>query len=378
MQSIATIFGLCLFATQGSALFLGMNASSRSGCAQNPNEVSYGKDKCRCIGIDNLKGYFATQEDFHHVQRPAETGASCAAWEDGLHPKCKGNMPPQWCKQEWCYVDPCSCGLDVLPKQTTLGLTYQGSAAYWSYSTCGSTDFFSADLSDACVNQKNEGACGKLDKCAWDGNQCGGKEVLKTCKEAAKKDEAVHGDDDCRCIGLAGRGAGKSFMHIDEQKLVEYPANVGSTCEAWEGDTHPDCLKDGDKPAWCSSKWCFVDPCKCKTASPPLAVMPANSYMRFQGKTAYWSYATCGSKDTWSSSHKGKYCISQKTEKECSKLDKCAWNGKDCLGKALVSICEKQEASGVLGMESPLPSGTFSIVPMKSLIVVLFAFAWAQ
>merc|ERR1719217_1918567 len=51
-------------------------------------------------------------------------------------------------------------------------------------------------------------------------------------------------------------------MYMDEKNLLTYSPNVGATCQAWESTTHPDCLKDGDKPSWCSEKWCFVDPCK--------------------------------------------------------------------------------------------------------------------
>jgi len=357
---------------------LGANMSTlRGNCGKNPTTGStYGKDKCRCVGIDNLKGYYATQENYHHVQRTSEAGASCAAWDKGMHPKCRGSVVPQWCQQSWCYVDPCSCDLGVLPKQSVAGVEYHGSAAYWSYNTCGGTDFFSQEMSpDACVNQKTEGACSGKPKCAWDGKQCGGKEVLKTCKEAAKLDKTVHGNDDCRCVGLGGKTNGKAFLYINDKKMVPYSPNVGSTCQAWEKNAHPDCMKkDGKKPSWCSEKWCFVDPCKCKSGN-PMAVMPANSFMRFQGKTAYWSYATCGSADSWTTERKSMYCPTQKSKAACVSLDKCSWDGKRCLGKALVEICAKQESTGVLGVEAPLPSSAMNRFPLKTLFVVLGALA---
>jgi hypothetical protein len=375
MSSIVLTFGV--LATQSAAmsvLLKGNSSQLRAQCAKNPNGPSYGNDKCRCVGIDNFKGYYALQEDFHHVQHTMETGASCDAWDKGMHPKCRGTVPPAWCNQKWCYVDPCSCDIEVLPKQTVLGIQYQGSLAYWSYSTCGGTDFFSEDMApDSCAMQKTEGQCGINPDCAWNGKECGGKEVVKTCKEAEKKDAAVYGEEDCRCVGLGGKEVGKSFMHVNDKDLVQYAPNAGATCQAWESTTHPDCLKDGEKPSWCSQKWCFVDPCKCKTKSPPMAVMPANRFMRFQGKTAYWSYDTCGSTNTWAADHKEKYCISQKTQEECMKLDKCSWDGKSCLGKALVDICAKQEATGVLGVEAPLPSSA-SFAPLR---VALCLLGWA-
>lgn len=355
MYSLTTSVGFALLATRTAAMsaVLGSNASNlRSSPIQ---QTSYGKDPCPCVGIDNLKGYYASQEDYYHVQRPVEAGASCEAWDDAKHPACRGSMPPQWCSQSWCYVDPCNCKLDVVPKMSTAGIKYQGNDAYWSYNTCGGTDFFTADASyspDACVAQKKAGDCTKNDKCAWDGKQCMGKQAAATCD--AKRDEAVHGQDDCRCVGLDGRTTGKAFMYITEEEQTAYPPSVGATCNAWEMDSHPECKKDGAKPTWCSAKWCFVDPCKCKAAIPPKTVMGPNRGMRFQGKTAFWSYATCGSKDTWTKAHSGKYCIFHDTEEKCAKQDRCAWNGKDCLGKALVNICKKQQETGILGMEAPL------------------------
>jgi hypothetical protein len=382
MMQIMVIVGIGVLTTHTEAMtaVLGTNTSSlRAKCAKNPNGPSYGNDKCRCVGMDNLKGYYALQEDFHHVQHSMETGASCAAWDKGMHPKCRGTVPPQWCTQKWCYVDPCSCDLEIAPKQTVLDITYQGSLAYWSYNTCGSTDFYSqGEIPDACVNQKTQGECSKQSKCAWNGQECADKGIAKTCTELAKKDETAHGLEDCRCVGLGGKETGKAFLYVSDNHLVEYPANVGATCGAWESTTHPDCLKDGAKPAWCAEKWCFVDPCKCKTATPPMAVMPANRNVRFQGKTAYWTYATCGSTNSWVSDNKGSYCISQESEAECVKLDKCAWDGKSCLGKALVDICARQEATGVLGVEAPLPSGALSRAPLKGLFVILAAVATMQ
>merc|ERR1719446_1912336 len=99
------------------------------------------------------------------------------------------------------------------------GTQYQGAAAYWSYSTCGDMDFFSQEVEGACINQKTEGECAKQSKCAWNGKECAGKEVVETCKENTKKDESVHGEEDCRCVGLGGKDIGKAFMHINEKEV---------------------------------------------------------------------------------------------------------------------------------------------------------------
>jgi len=338
-------------------------------------ESLYGNNKCRCIGIDNLKGYYATNLGYHHVQYPQEAGASCAAWDKTADKRCEGPFPPKWCSQKWCYVDPCSCDLDILPKQTEAGVEYQGSPAYWSYATCGGTDFFSDSVKGACVNQKTEGDCTKQSKCAWNGKQCGGKEVIKTCKEAAKKDESVHGEEDCRCIGLGGKDVGKAFLYMNGQDLLRYPSNVGSTCQAWEGAAHPDCLKDGEKPSFCTQKWCFVDPCKCKTKVPPKAVMKSNRHMRFQGKTAYWSSGTCGSTDHWSSKFQGDSCASLSTEASCSANADCAWTGKECWQKDIHQMCNSQAATGMIEAMPAVPGGSHA-VKLSTLMFLPFAAAF--
>lgn len=377
MQCLSAALWLGLVAVKAKAAILGANVSHlRNYAKSSAVQASYGEDSCPCVGIDNLKGYYATQLDFYHVQYSAETGSSCAAWDDGKHPDCRSSVPPQWCKQSWCYVDPCNCKLDVLPKQTKVGVEYQGSPAYWSYKTCGGNDLYTQEMSpDACVMQKTQGDCSKSSKCAWNGKQCGGKEVIESCQNAKKLDASIYGEEDCRCVGLGGRDTGKAFMHVNEKDLVAYPANVGSTCSAWEMDSHPDCMKDGEKPAWCSAKWCFVDPCKCSAAQPPKTVMGANKEMRFQGKTAYWSATTCGSKGM-DDTRADKYCVGQKTEAECANMekDRCAWDGKKCLGYALVNICKKQQETGIIGMESPLMGGTRGHYLVTSILVVVLMF----
>merc|ERR1719486_1492425 len=146
MQNLAITVLLGLLATEGAAMtaFLGMNMSRSGGrCENKPQGSLHGKNECRCVGVNDLKGYFAVQINYRHIQYPADLGASCAAWDQGTHPECKEGVPPQWCTQKWCYVDPCSCNLEVLPKVTSTDIKYQGQPAYYSYTTCGGMDFWS-------------------------------------------------------------------------------------------------------------------------------------------------------------------------------------------------------------------------------------------
>lgn len=355
--------------------FLGANIS-RKHCkrdaAKIPGISSYGKNACPCVGIDNLPGFFATQVDSHHVQYPLDLGASCQKWDQNYHPACKAAMPPSWCQQGWCYVDPCHCDLPVVPKKTTYGLNFQGHPAYWSYNTCGATDFFTADVSESsCIAQKEQSACLKNPECGWDGKQCLGKEALAVCDAKLSLDTATHGREDCRCVGHYGHKNGRAALYIDETRQASYDPGVGATCGAWEKETHPDCLKDGQTPSFCMEKWCFVDPCKCSGGVPPRTVMSANGDLRYQGKTVYWSYDTCGSKDQWSGSMEGEYCVTQTTEAGCKKLEKCVWNEGKCIGRALAEICVKQKETGVLGVEVFSDSST--VKPFAALLAMLGA-----
>jgi hypothetical protein len=115
-----------------------------------------------------------------------------------------------------------------------------------------------------------------------------------------------------------------------------------------------------------------VDPCKCNLAKPPSAVMTANAYERYQGKTAFFSYETCGSTDLWTDTLKTEYCHTYTTEATCEKLDKCMWTGGKCTPTAIGKICAEQKASGILGIEAGGvdAGGAFEFRPIACLLLV--------
>merc|ERR1719162_1457980 len=117
------------------------------------------------------------------------------------------------------------------------------------------------------------------------------------------------GNDACKCIGINLNG---SFPLKVENDTVEYPAKAGSYCEAWDDNRYPGC-ESYKSPDWCSSKWCYVDPCTCSLQTPPKKSV--TSFM-WQGKPLYWSYATCGGKDTFSEGN-DKACVNKKEEDGC-------------------------------------------------------------
>jgi hypothetical protein len=300
----------------------------KAGELKTEEPENYGNEDCRCVGIDNLEGEtIATVAEGKKESYPADLGARCEAWDLDNHPKCPG---ASWCKQQWCYVDPCKCKLGVAPKAATYipGAKYQGKPVHFSYATCDAKDSYTAEE----------------DKKTF-------KQIEKTCAVEVNHDK--WGDEACPCVGV-GPQPGTTKVFIKDKK-VEYPADTGAMCNSWDADNHPDCQVDS--PAdWFSAAWFYVDPCNCKLPSPPKTsgYLPESSY---QGKPVYYSYAACGAEDGYTSGSK-EACVNQKKEGACQKLDKCAWDGKTCLGKELVSICaadaKKSSAFGLKGVTALL------------------------
>lgn len=192
----------------------------------------------------------------------------------------------------------------------------------------------------ACVNQHDEGSCNRMDKCAWDSaeTRCMGKEVHGEC-EMKDPMQGSH-DPPCECIGINGL-YGATDVNVNDagepEKLAKYPMSVGSACWAWDWAHHPDCTGPSP-PSWCSKKWCYVSPCGCKLESSPKRSHYFPDVV-WQGRPLYYSYATCGEKDTWTAKEFTKACPNQKTEFACKEVPECGWTGKECLGKELVEEC---------------------------------------
>jgi len=277
-----------------------------------------GHEDCRCIGINELEGEtIATLKDGSKVAYPADLGGQCSAWDLDRHPSCPG---ASWCKQKWCYVDPCKCkNVGVAPKVSVYlkDAQYQGKPVHFSYATCGGKDSYSSESE----KKKSE------------------KAIAQTC--AVEVDSKKWGAENCRCIGVSPQPGTTKVMI--KGKHVDFPADTGAVCNAWEKDNHPECDSD-DAPDWCGQSWCYVDPCSCTLPTPPktTSYLPESTYLE---KPIYYSYATCGGKDSWTAGNK-KACVNQKTPAACAKNDKCAWTGKECLGKELVNVCGLEEKSG--------------------------------
>ncbi|CAJ1406484.1 unnamed protein product [Effrenium voratum] len=157
-------------------------------CKKKVDTKKWGNEKCRCIGLDNVPGAANVSIAGKEVPYPADAGATCDIWDAKRHPDCTGDKPPEWCKQAWCYVDPCECQLEETPKTSSYlpkGFG-NGKPVYFSYAACGADDAFTKSNPTACVNQKSSGNCTKLEKCAWAEEKCVGKELVEVCGGAGR------------------------------------------------------------------------------------------------------------------------------------------------------------------------------------------------
>lgn len=140
-------------------------------------------------------------------------------------------------------------------------------------------------------------------------------------------------------MGLDGL-VGRTTVNV-EGEAVEFPADLGGQCAAWDDGYHPRC-ENGETGPWCGESWCYVDPCNCDLpASPTLSeYLPEGEH---QGKPVHFSYATCDSVDTWTKGHASRMRVD--VAAVCSKQqDEQVWGKKGC---RCVGIGERPGAAEV-------------------------------
>jgi hypothetical protein len=243
-----------------------------------------GSGVCPCIGFKGSPGLIypsigAGEGSFSY---PRSVGSFCAAWDSDRHPRCKGTSSDPECESEWCYVDPLTCAIPALPVRSKLlqKATYQDVPLYYSYATC------SVDPTGYSVMVfQNESSQKGLHPEPGGSNQMGPPTFTYAL-----------GVPTCRCIGFE-KWPGTTIMNYGDLALT-YPKEVGSHCDTWDVDHHPECQSDDRAPAWCEQKWCYVDPCSCAIGEPPTRA-EALLNATFQKHSVYYSYATCGGKEPY-------------------------------------------------------------------------------
>jgi len=105
-----------------------------------------------------------------------------------------------------------------------------------------------------------------------------------------------YGDRQCPCMAFEHVEGYVNVSIAEVDDPVQFPADFGSICQAWDDDRIPQC-RDGGIPGkgqeFCGKKWCFVDPCECHLHRRP----QESSYLPsavINGKPVFVSYATCG------------------------------------------------------------------------------------
>lgn len=275
--AVSALLGSLAFSSvEGFRLNVPLNASHLPG-----KPAYYGDTSCPCVGIDGvLWGQtMVTLDDGSKAPYPADVGARCEAWDDAHDTKhcMEGGTPglgKGWCAKQWCYVDPCNCHLDTLPKKAVRlpGAEFQGKPVYYSYATCGSTDTWATEEQQSHSRRLDSlcGSIGEIDAKKW-------------------------GSPFCKCIGVAPQ-PGTTDVYINGVGSVAYPADAGAYCNAWDQNDHPKC-KAANPPHWCEKKWCYVDPCTCELDTPPKSTVYLPG-AKFQGTPIYYSYVACGDTDT--------------------------------------------------------------------------------
>lgn len=294
------------FAAPGALLLLGLGATllARKPITNEFREVATvmldddmasGRDSCQCIGIRNRTGHFFYKQGKTNLS--ADFGAYCSRW-DLFTPTCTKDEKPDWCRKKWCYVDPCKCKLKAPPRADKgWGIMFQGGPIYWSYETCGEEDGSSNEAEMKRAKKMQKALCKAKRKGDWD--------------------EKTWGNKKCKCRGYSG------ISGEIEHTNFSYPGDVGSKCAAWDKDVNPSCLVE-EPPVWCSKKWCYVDPCRCKQEK--IGGAPTRTegtgYYAASGNTIAYSYETCGEMNAYSAHESDDLCPRKKGKRKKRKKGK--------------------------------------------------------
>jgi len=295
----------------------------------------YGGEDCPCIGIDvsnSIKPFAAiavhdtvsgTVGDF-----PPELGTSCKNWDMESNPACAGENPPAFCKERWCYVDPCNCKTETHDLSASTYLPtwkYHKKPLHFSYSTCGATADPWFEETPAPVVRHVSAKCDQV--------------------------EAGVGSPTCPCVGFAGRPGHVNLIYGG--KGGPYKAEIGSSCGLWEAGAYPACF-GSDVPEWCHQTWCYVDICNCKGigAAPRPTQKIAGSHI--QGRPMYFSFETCGNPYLLGDGWVEQSCWTKTSRTECeahSNLigQQCGWSKKnECIDSNLLPLCDAPPAMVVV------------------------------
>ncbi|CAD7961024.1 unnamed protein product [Amoebophrya sp. A120] len=112
------------------------------------------------------------------------------------------------------------------------------------------------------------------------------------------------GSTQCPCTSpdLSAYTTGSQLKVTVGAKEYNYAVPYGTAnCQSWDSDKPPACaLGNGqalsDRPDWCAKQWCYVDSSNCASS-----YAPVRSTWLAGASNLYYSYATCGTTNSFSS-----------------------------------------------------------------------------
>lgn len=351
---------------------------------------------CPCMGLDlpgtsllarQLPKGPSSEKTWNYS---AKAGSTCGAWDLHQHPACNataGSDMPSWCSRRWCYADPAECSGQQVGLAGRLGAAaaaggaatgslaatgtltgalttslsapsrylpeahFQGRKLHYSYAACGEEDVFTSWQPQGkitCRTLQSEDACWAQDHCAWAPRFHGCVRsalmtALVSVETQAAQETSRLGAEGCRCVGLSSvngsmwTGSSSGAAGGKPKHAQQVPAELGSTCKAWDSmGVHSDC-SGNPSPFWCRQSWCYVDPTNCDAALPAPQKSTYLAAARIHGLPLFYSYATCGETDTFSQAVNKAACSNYMSRYQCGSQSHCAWtSSRGCLHLELV------------------------------------------
>jgi len=158
----------------------------------------------------------------------------------------------------------------------------------------------------------------------------------------------------CPCISLdvGSRNSSTGTMVTVGERNIIYAGNLNSGgCQAWDEGLYPGSCDSAEPEAWCSKKWCFVDPCQCSIAR-QISTYFGNT-VSYKGNAPYYSYATCDARDLFSGSTSIQ-CGMVQEQMKCLALPACKWEDNVCQDQGLQ--CKSEAAALEITEDKPSKS----------------------
>lgn len=227
------------------------------------------------------------------------------------------------------------------------------------------TELMDALKAEAGCKKMQEALDAKVEGCSCDPKGNGAGKVNCPAKDSAT---TQWDSDGKQCVAV------QSDKDKDWNKQTwHYPADYGESCKIHPEPGSYDCTKvvgkeaehkfvNGDaaynnkmdSASWCTSTWCYVDPCACDKTD-----IAKSSW--FKPRTLYYSYQQCGSTDKFT----GAQCTGGTSQASCDALSSCIWVGPDVKKDAAK---DGEDASGARSQATIVSSLAAFVLVLSTLV----------